>query len=216
MSLDFADGMRRRQIPIIYSSLAMVSPTSTHQRRPPPIALPSTFSPPHQASAAVSFATTLKGREREKQGQSQVIPQLQQRPHTRDGSETPLLAMHQLENSAEPLPRSNSVSRFRESASTTFTNLIEHARGGLSPKKVQRKSDHSQGSAQASADGHNTFSTSRSRHADRAYRSDLSAVGEEQRTLRGEMEKQKERKLFKMMGTVPDTPRDGEQIMQSC
>jgi hypothetical protein len=193
----------------------MALPSSAQRKRPPPIELPlelpSTFSLPHQVPAHKPFAAATGGEGREQQNQLRGAAHLEQRPHTRDGSETPLLRSFEHEDNAKHLPRSNSVSRFRESASTTFTNIMDHARGGFSPKKTQSQqtSSHSHGTGQASSDGRNN-SKSRSRHSERVYRPDLSAVGEQHRTLRGEIEKQHERKYFKMMGAVPDTPTDGQ------
>jgi hypothetical protein len=98
---------------------------------------------------------------------------------------------------------------------TTFTNLMDQARGGLSPKKSQRKTDHAYVLERTSTDGRHESvdsrqaSTTRSKHSERSYNSDMTAFGEENRTLRAELESQKERKYFKMMGQVPDTPIAG-------
>jgi len=196
----------------------MASPSSAQKKRPPPIELPSTFCPPHQVPRIKAFATA-EGYGREQQDRARADAYHQTRPHTRDGSDTPQIASFQHAENVERLPRSNSVTgKFRKSASTTFTNIVDHARGGLSPKKGQSQppqtSDQSHGSAHASAEGSHV-STSRPRPSERKHRPDLSSVGEEHRTLRGEMEKQKERKLFKLMGTVPDTPTDGQWSMRN-
>jgi hypothetical protein len=184
----------------------MAPPSDAHKKRPPPIELPSTFSPPHRAPGLVPFPVAAERLAREQQDNSQ-----QRRPHTRDGMETPLLKSTG-ENVERPpkVARSNSMVKFRETATTTWTNVMEQ----ISPRKTSmRKSDQSRGSEQKTPTDGAVAMTSRSRHG--RHRPDLSSVGEEHRTLRGEMEKQKERKLHKMMGMVPDTPVDGQYMTNS-
>jgi hypothetical protein len=85
-----------------------------------------------------------------------------------------------------------------------YSNLVDQVR--TSP----RKSGHSQKSASVTS---RQGSTTRSRHSERSYPSltsqkQLEGLREEA-TSRAEIEAQKERKLYKLMGQVPGTPTDG-------
>jgi hypothetical protein len=205
----------------------------------PPI-LPSTFSPPHrQVPGPNAFALAAQAEEeqkrvcsrdpaykkgpcrqdggywREEQEPDVAHENHQKRPHTCDGSETPLTASFDHDKDSR-LPRSNSTVRHRESTMTTFTNLMDQARGSLSPKKSQRKTDQWSASEQASGTSRHG-STTRSKHSERSYHGDLTVFEEKSRTQRGELESQKERKYFKMMGQIPDTPTTGEpNIRTGC
>lgn len=159
----------------------MARPVAEKKRPPPlPLALPSTFSPPHKAPQPHPAAVAAH----DGKGELQEIK-------------------------SAGLGRSNSTSRFRESTVTTITNLMDKMRGEQTPKKAQHTSNYPHELTQAASNAQ-IASTVRSHRSERNYRSDPSTAGEENRTHRGEIEKQNERKFFKLMGAVPDTPTDGE------
>lgn len=192
----------------------MASTQAGRKKRPPPIEIPPPF-PQRMIPGPNAFAIASRAQQDAVNVQRQD-GSMQTRPYIRPGPNTPVPSPLDGYN-APHLPRSNSTtSRYRESAMTTFSNLMDQARGS-SPRKSPRKSNNSYTST-ASGQG----STTRSRHSERSYRSNrsnrsalsgqdpLEDLDECNKTLRGEIETQSEKKLFKMMGQIPETPRGGK------
>jgi hypothetical protein len=92
----------------------------------------------------------------------------------------------------------------RISGISTFTQLIDHARGGMSPRK-SGVSEH------ASSITSRYGSIARSRHSEHSHRSGRSTHqhNDNVMTSRAEIEGRAEKKFFKMMGQVPSTPTSG-------
>lgn len=165
----------------------MASQYPEYKRRPPPIEIPRAVPGPN--AFAIAAKQDASDRRREDK------PSQRQSP-TRSSDNTPFpFPLRDGSGDATRLPPKS-----RSSAITTFASLMDQARGS-SP----RKSEHS---STVSRHG----STTRSRHSERSYLSaasrkgQLGGLGEENKTSRGELEAQSERKFFKMMGQIPQTP----------
>lgn len=179
------------------------------KKRPPPIAIPPL---PRLPQRAVPGPNAFAIAERAKQDDTQVMRDdisMQMGPPTRCRATTPLTSPLESDSNDNDsrLSRSNSTtSKYRASAMTTFSNLMDHARGS-SPRKQDRDST-------ASRHG----STTRSRHSEKSHfssvsdRTHRSETGEGNKTSRAEVEAQNGKKLFQIMGHVPQTPPAGEYL----
>lgn len=179
----------------------MTASHSAQKKRPPPIAIPAPYAMrpviPGPNAFAIAEQKAKEAEERRRAG----IDEAQQRPHT-SGQEAP--ASSDAADASSSLPRSQS-STFGHSGKEKISQFVDQVR------KSPRKSGHSHGSSSA-ASRHG--STSRSRRSERSLNSVASKTKHledllEETTMRGEMEAQSERKLFKMMGEVPETPKTG-------
>lgn len=169
-----------------------------HKKRPPPIAIPAW--PLAQMSPErgnVPTRTNADGQRAQRFVSSSTQQGVQLRPAA------PLASPLELDNAHVVVPTSGSqASRHRSSAMTTVSDLIDQA--CRSPRKVDRGSVQSRHG-----------STTRSRQSERSHRSAtaaqarLEALGEDESTIRSQIESRSERKLFKMTGQIPPTPAVG-------
>lgn len=189
--------------------MVMASQYSGKKRRPTPIAIPPPLPPPPPRVVPGPNAFAIAARAKQEESRQAEQGTLQDRPHTSDGPSTPLTSSSGRANGLH-LPRSNSTAtKSWLSARTAFGQLLEQARTS-EPRKSPWKSGHSQPSGQT-----RPSSTTRSRCPERSYHSlvlpetHLEEPSQPNRTARGVIEARAERKFFKMMGQVPDTPTGG-------
>jgi hypothetical protein len=174
------------------------------KKRPPPIEIPPLYPPRFLVPGPNAFAIAERAAAKEEERRRVQVnhQQLTSRPSTADDD-----GASQWGAGGDPSspgdPHSNSTLT-KLSTKECYSSLADQV------QKSPRKSGQSQKSASVTS-RHN--STTRSRHSERSYPSLTSQkqlVGlREEATSRAEIEAQNERKLFKLMGQVPDTPTDG-------
>ncbi|KAK7189679.1 hypothetical protein DPSP01_005743 [Paraphaeosphaeria sporulosa] len=183
----------------------MASPYEAQKKRPPPIEIPPPYPPRPIVPGPNAFAIAERAKEEQRrraEGGQQVSTS---RPSTADP-----LGSSQWGASAAVVPSNLAVPPSKSTATKlsskeAYSNLVDQVR------KSPRKSGNSQHSTSVTS---RHGSTARSRHSQRSYHSLTSTQNQleglrEAATSRAEIEAQKERKLFRLMGLVPDTPTDG-------
>jgi len=181
---------------------AELSPILEAKKRPPPITIPA--QPPSRLVTGPSILAITERTEREEAERQAGNAFYQQAK--RSASSTPKLSP--VDGSHLPLPlRTGSHAtkdRQRISGMSTFTQFIDHARSGMSPRK-------SEVSGHTSSTMSRHSSTARSRHSEHSNRVGRSTHQPEDNgmTSRADIEGRAEKKLFKIMGQVPSTPTSG-------
>ncbi|KAJ4356418.1 uncharacterized protein N0V89_004451 [Didymosphaeria variabile] len=177
----------------------MASPYETQKKRPPPIEIPQSY-PQRQIPGPNAFAIAERAAAEEQRRRAEGGQQLPVSYSSRPGHG----GEQQWGASAADGPSSLVVSCSNSTASKLSTkgnhsNLVDHVR--KSPRKSASVTSRYE-------------STTQSKYNERSYPSFTSTQRQflglpEEATSRAEIEAQKERKLFKLMGQVPDTPTDG-------
>ncbi|KAF9737181.1 hypothetical protein PMIN06_011526 [Paraphaeosphaeria minitans] len=174
----------------------MASPYEAQKRRPPPIEIPPAYPPRPIVPGPNAFAIAERAKEeqlRRAEGSQQVS---MSHPSTSGPAVSSQWGASAADEPSSPgYPRSN-LTATKLSSKEAYSNLVDQVR------KSPRKSGNSQHSASVTS-RHDL--TTRSRHSERSYHS----LVREEATSRAEIEAQKERKLFKLIGQVPETPTDG-------
>ncbi|KAJ4294014.1 hypothetical protein N0V90_007703 [Kalmusia sp. IMI 367209] len=185
----------------------MASPHRAQKKRPPPIEIPAPYTLRSVVPGPNAFAIAeRKAQEKEAEDRRRAENDAAQfRPHT-SGHDAPQASNVVVESSSS-LPRAHSTN-LKLPGKETISHFMDQVRN--SP----RKSDHSCSSSSATS---RHGSKTRSKYFERSYNSAVSGQRHleglsEETTLRGEIEAQNERKLFKLMGEVPDTPKTDNHV----
>lgn len=175
----------------------MTAPYYAQKKRPPPIEIPVPYPQRPIVPGPNAFAIAERAAQEEQrrlENIDQEQPAFHSKTSGRDG------AVHVVaDGSPSRLPRSQSTVP-KLPMNEKSSNIVD-----------QQESEYSQ-NASSIASRHG--STTRSRHSERSHNSLASTQRRleglsEDSTARAVIEAQKERKLFKLMGQVPETPTDG-------